>query len=337
MFQDKLFQRMRFMRGASDSPDEADFTSRDGQALLGLLADHSLDIIVKTDCEGTIRAASPGAGRLGWEDLIGQKLTDLVCECDAKRIQQMLLYATAHATQNCACKPNWSEVALADGQGCNRWFEIGMCGVADRHGRPVGVLCILRCVQQKKLLELQLAYVASTDLQTGLPNQIAFARELDRVLAGGKGGCLAIANIDGFKAITLRHGRSSSERIVAAVAGYIGQLVDAKIVFRLSGESIALLLEGERLADTVALCRLILAGVADLDLARMSGNARVTMSCGVAEIARSADETLRRAELALAHAVAKGRNRIEVEPHPSGKAASWHSASRPVSQARRLL
>ena len=92
---------------------------------------------------------------------------------------------------------------------------------------------------------------------------------------------------------------------------------DSDIISRIAGESIGVILTGVDSAQADAICSRIVADIAEISRGHGTDNIPVTASAGRARIATSADDTLRRAELALTLAKAKGRNRLEIEGHRS--------------------
>lgn len=288
------------------------FTPQDGVALYGLLADNSNDIIIiKTDCHGFVCSASPAMARVGLPQsaqLFGRHLTDIVQPRHAPAIR--LRHANAVAGR---FDESWEEFAVPVESG-ERWFEIRMRGVSGERGAISGVLSLMRNIDDRKNVERQLFVATMTDQLTGLTNRRAFTTMLEHMLADRTGGCIAIFDLDHFKAINLRYGQSLGDEVLVAFAGYVrGALRETDIISRIGGESIGVLLPAASPADAEVICRRIVAGIGDLAKGCGADGIPITASAGVARIAGSVDDTLRRAELALTLAKAKGRNRLEME------------------------
>ncbi|MGF1641648.1 MAG: diguanylate cyclase [Rhodospirillales bacterium] len=175
---------------------------------------------------------------------------------------------------------------------------------------------------------------ASSDLDplTGVHNRLVMARELDRerarALRAARPCCLALADLDRFKAINDTYGHAAGDRVLAAAAQcFLATLRPYDTIYRYGGEEFLFCLP-----DAPAP---IAARVLDRVLGALRGKAipirdgctvTVTCSFGVAQIdgEASVEETLKRADQALYRAKSEGRNRVCVwdqgaaaEPPPS--------------------
>lgn len=308
------------------------FTPQEGAALYCLLAEGSSDIIIRTDGQGFILHASRAIdrmGALGGDELFGRHLIDLVQPGHAAAIRAKHRLVAAGRPDD-----SWTEFAALGAGGGENWFEVRMRRIADGSGqsdgdKSLGVLSVLRSIEEKKSFERRLFVATMTDQLTGLTNRTAFTSMLRHMLEGGADGCLAIFDLDHFKAINLKYGQSVGDDVLVAFAGYLRTAVRARdIISRIGGESLGVLLPGATPAQAETLCRRIVANVAEIG--RASGDCGgsdatpgrgerggegipITASAGVARIAGSIDDTIRRAEVALALAKAKGRNRLEMD------------------------
>lgn len=291
---------------------EMSFTPQDGAALYGLLVDNSSDIILRTDCHGFIQRASPAIFRIGLpqdEELFGRHLTDVFHPRHASAVRLCLAQAIAGEPEGA-----WQEFSSPAPDGSEHWFEIRMRGVTGDSGAIVGALSVMRSVDDRKAVERQLFVATMTDPLTGLTNRTACTAMLAHMIERGEKGCVAIFDVDHFKAINLRHGQSVGDRILVAFGDYIRSTMrDSDIISRIGGESVGVLLPGLGAGEAEAICQRIVSGIAELGRVGSVDAIPLTASAGVARIAGSVDDTLRRAELALALAKAKGRNRLEME------------------------
>ncbi|MQP68674.1 diguanylate cyclase [Niveispirillum sp. SYP-B3756] len=103
-----------------------------------------------------------------------------------------------------------------------------------------------RIAEQKERIE-HLEALAMTDELTGLPNRRgfveAFRRELASARRSGKGGVLAIVDLDGFKAINDVHGHLCGDHYLRQVARALADNVRAHdVVARFGGDEFAVLL-----------------------------------------------------------------------------------------------
>jgi len=289
------------------------YTPQEGAALWSLLADNSSDIIVRTDPGGFIVHASPAIAALGLQrghDLFGRHLLDLVDPAYQAPVRSKLSVVAAGGQDE-----SWTELATWTANGDRRWFEIRMHPIdAQRGGAgPAGVLGVMRSIDDRKAFERQLFVATLTDPLTGLSNRTAFTRMLGH-LAEGDGGCVAILDIDHFKAINLQYGQSVGDEVLVAFADYVRtELSESDIISRIGGESFAILFPGVTLAEAETTCARIVHRVAQISRAAGASAIPITASAGLSSIDGGVDGSLRRVELALALAKAKGRNRLEVE------------------------
>ena len=160
-------------------------------------------------------------------------------------------------------------------------------------------------------LVAKLQSTARTDPLTGLPNRRVWDEDLERELARARrhGGslCLAMLDLDRFKAFNDHHGHQAGDQLLAATAlAWRPALRTTDTIARYGGEEFAVLLphsdeEGamlvvERLLDCVPLGQTASAGIAAWDGTE------------------SAQELLARADAALYEAKRAGRARALFSP-----------------------
>jgi len=328
----------------------AAFTAQESSALFHLLTSNATDIVLKTDRVGFVVHAMPSvvqAGRLLPGEWVGRHLLDIVEPSHSTEIA-----ARHRAAMTGRSDDSWTEFPAWTAQGEERWFEVRMGPLAGAGEAPYGVLAVMRSIEERKQFERRLFAASMTDQLTGLSNRTAFIAMLRHLLdrgaesgaeSGGEtgcetgcetggetgrpgdgtgaAGCLAIFDIDHFKAINLRYGQSVGDDVLVAFADFIRMMLRSQdIISRIGGESIGVLLPGAQPGQAEAICRRIVASIADIGGA--GGSAiPITASAGAARIAGSVDDTLNHAEVALALAKAKGRNRLEMDAGSMVRAA----------------
>jgi diguanylate cyclase (GGDEF)-like protein len=155
------------------------------------------------------------------------------------------------------------------------------------------------------LLE-QLNRMAATDSLTGLPNRRAWNRVFETESRRSEGRlCVAMLDLDRFKAFNDRHGHLAGDRYLKQVAAaWQAQLRPGDVLARIGGEEFAVLLTDCSLADASAA----------IERLRAATPAGETCSAGLAM--RLGDEPLdavmARADDALYAAKAAGRDRLEM-------------------------
>lgn len=174
--------------------------------------------------------------------------------------------------------------------------------------------------QADRLTRAFRAAISDIDPLTGAQTRHVMQRELKREMQrgrrSGQPGCLALADIDKFKAINDTHGHSVGDRVLAAIATMlIDGLRPYDSVFRYGGEEFLILLpetgpeEARRVLNRV---RESIAGTpVSIDA---PASLRITVSFGLTLMTprRPAQDLIERADEALYAAKAGGRNRVEV-------------------------
>jgi diguanylate cyclase (GGDEF)-like protein len=163
----------------------------------------------------------------------------------------------------------------------------------------------------------RLRRLAMTDDLTGLPNRRGILDALERGLAAhredGRPLSVAVFDIDHFKRINDAHGHHGGDRVLEAIAAIARARTPAGgRVGRFGGEEFLLVLPGMTAEGAHDVAEALRRAIADD--AGLGGEARVTISLGVAEaLAGERGETLlRRADDALYRAKREGRDRTEL-------------------------
>jgi diguanylate cyclase (GGDEF)-like protein len=251
--------------------------------------------------------------------LIGPHILDLVHPACAEAIRSA--HDTAIKGQRSG---NWVEFAAVTKGGEERWFEIQMRCLGDDRGEIYGALSIMRSIEERLAYEERLFAAAMTDPLTGVTNRRAFIAMLQHLVDQAGGGCLALFDIDHFKAINMKHGHSAGDEVLVAFADFLRTMLRPEdIISRVGGESLGVLLARTTLAQAEAVCRPIIGALSELT--RAGGGIAVTASAGLAPIAGSVDNTIKRAEMALFFAKTNGRNRLEMD---AGAECPWTKGSR---------
>ncbi len=164
-----------------------------------------------------------------------------------------------------------------------------------------------------------IAALATHDGLTGLWNRRQADLDLEAAVKHaerqGSALCVALVDVDHFKAINDRHGHGVGDEVLKAVAGSLqGSLRAGDQVARYGGEEFLLLLPATTMAQATALAERLRARLEALQ-SLPPGEAPVTASFGLAawRAGESAADLVRRADQALYRAKAAGRNRVEAD------------------------
>ena len=210
-----------------------------------------------------------------------------------------------------------TDFAFADERdGSKRYYNAAYIPLFDEAGGVIGVCCMINDITEIKKVELQLIKLARVDSLTGLPNRVQFDESLKRAMARSRRGGLEMAlmylDIDRFKSINDTYGHQVGDDALVEFAHRLSSAVRrTDVVARLSGDEFVIILEemkNEAEAEIVA-NKII----ASMGVPFMLGGAeyRVTTSIGIAVLRDDdvdAQALLRRADKALYHAKAAGRN-----------------------------
>jgi diguanylate cyclase (GGDEF)-like protein len=174
-------------------------------------------------------------------------------------------------------------------------------------------------------LERALAIAASgLDPLTGLRSRVGMMedlkREQERGRRHGKPFCVALADIDHFKAINDTHGHDAGDRVLAAVADYISRSLRVfDDAYRLGGEEFLLCFKETDLPGGLAILERIRQGLQNLSITLRDGLV-ITITASFGLVAAGPDsameDLINRADQALYRAKQQGRNRISVVETP---------------------
>ena len=291
---------------------EMTFTPQDGSVLYGLLADSTSDIILKIGCDGSILHASPGVTQLGVS--FSSALNSLnIANLVHTRYEERVRSEYEDVISGCR-GGGWFEVLAVSSDGSERWFDMKFRTLRDSADSVLGALGIMRNTDERRLLEHKLFAAEMTDPLTGLTNRKAFVTMLQHLVDEGTGGCLALFDIDYFQSINMQHGQSVGDRVLIVFADLLRSMMgENDIISRIDGECLGVLLPAADQSEARELCHRIVTTLSGLRSEIGIGNFAITASAGLSRIDQSVDDTMRRAELALFLAKAKGRNRLEME------------------------
>jgi diguanylate cyclase (GGDEF)-like protein len=225
--------------------------------------------------------------------------------------------------------------------------SVAGAGVGLSHGDWVfgcGALMLGALVVRRLLDELRhriglLDSLARTDPLTLIPNRRAWDEELPREVArarrDGSGLCVAILDLDHFKAFNDMRGHQEGDLLLSRVASAWRDEVRASdFIARYGGEEFAVILRGCSLQDALPI-------VERVRLVMTDGQ---TCSVGVArwDGVEQADTLVRRADEALFEAKAAGRDRVKIAANPGAdwgqtKAVPWPAIVRELLEERSVI
>ena len=207
------------------------------------------------------------------------------------------------------------------GLGKRAYAEIGPAVIAMLSLISITVLILIviahRGFVKLKKSEDQARYAAAHDSLSGLPNRAELLRLLVETLAtvrsqGDKGAAIFL-DLDGFKQVNDTYGHDIGDRLLRSVSDVFHTVSDDYLIARIGGDEFAIVLIDDHPIDSaIKLAKLFISKLTQTF--EIDGRA-ITVGCsiGVAAIDRtiqSADEVLRRADVAMYKAKQDGRNRV---------------------------
>jgi len=282
---------------------------------LRALISNSSDLMLVTNADGTIRYLSPSVTRvLGYDEksLWAPSILEFVHPQDVADVRK-LLAAAAREISGLALR---GECRLKDNRG--KWMHVE--GVVTNHlGEPGigGLLLNIRDVTERKLLEQKLVHQALHDPLTGLANRTLLMTRAEEILRGareaGGGPALLFLDLDDFKQVNDTLGHAAGDQLLQEIAMRLQSTCRAvDTVARLGGDEFAVLLKEAGADDPVQVAERILHELRS-PYAMLKGR-RPSTSIGIALFDRgaSADELVRRADVAMYAAKAAGKNGFRV-------------------------
>ena len=250
------------------------------------------------------------------------------------------------------CRPGLICVMITGDADVDSAIRALRSGLDDYLQKPVGPSALFavldRCFEKLRLEETvrrkeeELKRLALTDPLTGLPNrryfQQRFAHEVGRAKRYGNELCIAICDIDRFKAVNDAIGHDGGDEVLTAFAGHLRENVrDVDLVARWGGEEFVLLLPETALGGAVEVLDRIRTEFSKRDWPRLGRP--VTASFGVTRFhpSESGSSALARADAALYESKESGRNKVTARNPPEGPAESWGQRAERASPGARDL
>ena len=222
----------------------------------------------------------------------------------------------------------------ADGVGVDREYPglgwLRVCKFATPSGAVAGFAVDINELKQREAalkaqiglseaLAHQLRELADTDTLTGTFSRRAFleraAEEFQRSRRYGHTLCVAMLDVDEFKAVNDRHGHGAGDQVLARVAAVcMAQLREGTDhCGRLGGEEFGILLPETESAGAQVTAERLRAAIRDLAFEASGQTFGVSVSIGVAALAAGDDtftSLMARADAALYRAKGAGRDRV---------------------------
>jgi diguanylate cyclase (GGDEF)-like protein/PAS domain S-box-containing protein len=227
------------------------------------LIQHSSDMVLVLEVDGTVREASPAVARIlghAPQKVVGRTFWEFFVADDMAVVQADIAQAIAagdgEVTASGPC-----EWRIRAANGSERWVEAICTNLLDD---PVvmGLVINGRDVSERKQLEAELTHAAYHDTLTGLVNRARFRAKIVEAIGrttsearsddGRSGLAVLYIDLDGFKAVNDIFGHDAGDRVLATIADRLRDATrGSDTAARLGGDEFAILLERLRDADEV--------------------------------------------------------------------------------------
>ena len=272
------------------------------------------DVIMTVGTDGTLMFASPACERtlgLRPDEVAGRNLLEVWAGEDSDRLRAFL--GEVAGTSGEAVGP----VEMRIERGRER-YVIEIVGSNLTNDPAVqGLALNLRDITERKALEEQLRQLAFHDSLTLLANRSLFRDRLQHSLTLAQRArnqmAVMFVDLDNFKSVNDSLGHDVGDRLLQAVAQRLVKSTRfSDTVARLGGDEFAILLEGIATIGEVELLAAALIEHLDQPFNLGGTEVRVSASIGVAfsTYETSAEALLSKADIAMYHAKAAGKNRF---------------------------
>lgn len=167
-------------------------------------------------------------------------------------------------------------------------------------------------IARREQVEAQLAYSATHDALTGLPNRPQLVAELDRLLVESEELISVLfVDLDGFKAVNDRLGHGAGDELLVRVSDRLrGVLRPSDFVARLGGDEFVVVLRGLGLLEAERMAERIVSAL-ELPFIVTNDECQISASIGVssANEDRSPERLIKEADIAMYRAKALGKGR----------------------------
>ncbi len=301
---------------------------REQEEFFRLIAENTDDFIAVLDLKGQRLYNNPTYGRL-FGDTEGMKGTDSFAEIHPEDREHVKRVFRETVRSGIGLRTDF-RFLLADGSIRHMESRGGL--IRNSQGNASRVVVVSRDITERKLAEERIHNLAFYDVLTGLPNRRLLNDRLVQTMAAskrsGRFGALMFIDLDNFKPLNDQHGHAAGDLLLEEVARRISGCVrEVDTVSRFGGDEFVVLLSelgvdnAKSIAEAgvvaekirVALAEPYVLTIHQEGKAKATVTHRCTSSIGVVLFFNhetSADDILKRSDLAMYQAKDSGRNSI---------------------------
>ena len=300
--------------------------TRSAEARFNALIRNTADVIAIVTPDGIVSYVTPTAERIfGFlaQDIISQRLEELVAYDDRARLREFLVFDLATAGASATI-----EVRVPRGDDRQRVVEVHGTNMEDERAIG-GRLLNLRDTTDRKGMEEQLKRMALHDPLTLLANRSLFRDRVEHAVAvskrNGRSVAVMFVDLDNFKRINDSFGHAAGDRVLHKSAQRLVKATrNGDTVARLGGDEFAVLLENltgrEPVMEIAA--RIVESLQEPLDLPGTDASIAASVGVAFSSADDGVEELMRNADVAMYAAKSAGKGRYMVF-----EASMHHAAS----------
>ena len=200
-------------------------------------------------------------------------------------------------------------------------------------------------VTELRAQEAQLAYAATHDQLTGLPNRRQFEARLAMLLLGdgseqSADGAILVVDIDNLRLVNETLGHLAGDEVLLMLAEMLRKrLAPGHLLARIHSDDFAVLLGGVSIGEATALAESLCRAVDDHVFDVRGSEFSLGVSIGLVALERDSTpgELLARADAALQKAKDRGQNRVAIYRREEDDAAKFAAENRLIVDLKRAL
>jgi diguanylate cyclase (GGDEF)-like protein/PAS domain S-box-containing protein len=290
---------------------------RESEEMYKTLVQTSPDAVTVTDLEGHITEVSQRTLELhgfeSAEELLGRSTLELLAPEDHEKARINLRKTLKEGfVRN-------EEYTLLRRGGTRFIGESNAALIKDAYGKPKALIVTTRDITERKQAEEKLAYMATHDPLTGLPNRMLFNDRLTLALAQAHRNqqklAVMLLDLDHLKDVNDTLGHSVGDKLLQAVGERLTSLLrKSDTVARMGGDEFMLILpEIARVEDTARVAQKVLESFRG-PFVFDGHEVHITTSIGIAIYpadGEDADTLVKNTDIAMYRAKAQGRNNYQ--------------------------
>ncbi|MBL8484127.1 MAG: EAL domain-containing protein, partial [Rhodocyclaceae bacterium] len=295
---------------------------------------HSIgDAVIATNAQGHISFMNPTAERLTgcllWEALDRNaeeifQLRDLDKQADIDN-------PVRDALDGRAPSGGQYHATLVNRAGASYEVSTTVAPISNPLGDMLGVVVVFQDITHARTLQRELAFRATHDVLTGLPNRFEFERVLGECLELARAGrehAVCFIDLDRFKIVNDTAGHAAGDALLRELGDMLMQAVrGSDLLARLGGDEFGLILVDCPLAKAVAVCEKLLSQIRAFRFNWSGQIFEIGASFGVVRMDRESPyvgEVMSQADVACYTSKAQGRNRVTVYHSADNVATDQH-------------